>query len=46
MSELPNETEFDTITYWEHIMKYLCLVYVEEKVLNAMPQHERIAALE
>jgi hypothetical protein len=24
-------------------MKYLCLVYVEEKVLNAMPQHERIA---
>jgi len=24
-------------------MKYLCLVYVEEKVLNAMSQHERIA---
>ena len=24
-------------------MKYLCLVYIEEKVLNAMPQHERIA---
>ena len=23
-------------------MKYLCLVYVEEKVLNAMPQNERI----
>ena len=24
-------------------MKYLCLVYVEEKVLNAMPQNERTA---
>jgi hypothetical protein len=24
-------------------MKYLCLVYVEEKILNAMPQNERIA---
>ena len=24
-------------------MKYLCLVYVEEKTLNAMPQNERIA---
>lgn len=24
-------------------MKYLCLVYVEEKVLHAMPQNERIA---
>ena len=24
-------------------MKYLCLVYVEEKVLNAMPQNERIS---
>ena len=24
-------------------MKYLCLVYVEEKVLNAMPQNERVA---
>lgn len=23
-------------------MKYLCLVYVEEKVLHAMPQNERI----
>ena len=23
-------------------MKYLCLVYVEEKVLNAMPQNERL----
>ena len=23
-------------------MKYLCLVYVEEKVLHAMPQHERL----
>ncbi len=23
-------------------MKYLCLVYVEEKVLNAMPQNERV----
>ena len=24
-------------------MKYLCLVYLEEKTLNAMPQSERIA---
>lgn len=24
-------------------MKYLCLVYVEEKILNAMPQNERIS---
>ena len=24
-------------------MKYLCLVYVEEKTLHAMPQNERIA---
>ena len=24
-------------------MKYLCLVYVEEKTLNVMPQDERIA---
>ncbi|MDF0673483.1 MAG: YciI family protein [Nitrospira sp.] len=24
-------------------MKYLCLVYVEEKVLNAFPNHERLA---
>lgn len=24
-------------------MKYLCLVYVEEKTLQAMPRHERIA---
>ncbi len=24
-------------------MKYLCLVYVEEKVLNAMPHNERVA---
>lgn len=24
-------------------MKYLCLVYVEEKILNAMPQNERTA---
>ena len=24
-------------------MKYLCLVYVEEKILHAMPQSERIA---
>lgn len=24
-------------------MKYLCLVYVEEKILNAMPQNERVA---
>lgn len=24
-------------------MKYLCLVYVEEKTLQAMPQHERVA---
>lgn len=24
-------------------MKYLCLVYVEEKLFNAMPQNERIA---
>ncbi|HEX6726755.1 MAG TPA: YciI family protein [Nitrospira sp.] len=24
-------------------MKYLCLVYVEEKVLNAFPSHERLA---
>ena len=24
-------------------MKYLCLVYVEEKILNAMPQDERVA---
>ncbi len=24
-------------------MKYLCLVYVEEKVLNAFPSHERRA---
>jgi hypothetical protein len=24
-------------------MKYICLVYVEETVLNAMPQNERIA---
>jgi hypothetical protein len=24
-------------------MKYLCLVYLEEKILNAMPQTERIA---
>ena len=23
-------------------MKYICLVYVEEKVLHAMPQHERL----
>ena len=23
-------------------MRYLCLVYVEEKLLNAMPQNERI----
>ena len=22
-------------------MKYLCLVYVEEKILNALPKHER-----
>jgi hypothetical protein len=25
----------------EHRMKYLCLVYVEEKTLGAMPQNER-----
>lgn len=24
-------------------MKYLCLVYVEEQVLNAFPNHERVA---
>ena len=24
-------------------MKYLCLVYVEEKILNAMPQTERVS---
>ncbi|NGZ10265.1 MAG: YciI family protein [Nitrospira sp. LK70] len=24
-------------------MKYLCLVYVEENVLNAFPSHERLA---
>ena len=24
-------------------MKYLCLIYVEEKVLNAFPSHERLA---
>lgn len=24
-------------------MKYLCLVYLEEKTLNAMPQKERVA---
>ena len=24
-------------------MKYLCLVYLEEKFLHAMPQHERVA---
>jgi hypothetical protein len=24
-------------------MKYLCLVYVEEKILHAMPQSERVA---
>jgi len=24
-------------------MKYLCLVYVEEKTLNAFPNHERVA---
>lgn len=24
-------------------MKYLCLVYVEEKILHAMPQQERVA---
>lgn len=27
----------------EYNMKYLCLVYVEEKVLNAFPSHERLA---
>jgi hypothetical protein len=27
----------------EHRMKYLCLVYVEEKTLHAMPQNERVA---
>jgi hypothetical protein len=27
----------------ELTMKYLCLVYVEEKILNAMPQNERVA---
>jgi len=27
----------------EHTMKYLCLVYVEEKTLHAMPQNERTA---
>jgi len=27
----------------EHIMKYLCLVYVEEKILHALPSHERVA---
>jgi hypothetical protein len=26
----------------EHTMKYLCLVYVEEKILHAMPQSERV----
>ena len=24
-------------------MKYLCLVYVEEKTLHALPSHERVA---
>ncbi len=24
-------------------MKYLCLVYVEETLLNAFPSHERLA---
>ena len=24
-------------------MKYLCLVYVEEKILHALPSHERVA---
>ncbi|MEK9141365.1 MAG: YciI family protein [Nitrospirota bacterium] len=24
-------------------MKYLCLVYVEEKILNSFPNHERLA---
>ena len=23
-------------------MKYLCLVYVEEKILHALPSHERV----
>jgi hypothetical protein len=27
----------------EHTMKYLCLVYVEEKILHALPSHERVA---
>lgn len=25
----------------EHVMKYICLVYVEEKLLNALPKTER-----
>src|SRR5215813_12388187 len=25
----------------EHAMKYICLVYVEEKILNALPKPER-----
>ncbi|NOS77659.1 MAG: YciI family protein, partial [Nitrospira sp.] len=24
-------------------MKYLCLIYVEEKILHALPSHERVA---
>jgi len=27
-------------------MKYLCLVYIEEKVLNALPRNERVALSE
>ena len=27
-------------------MKYLCLVYVEEKILHALPSHERVALSE
>jgi hypothetical protein len=30
-------------SYREYAMKYLCLVYVEEKTLHAMSQSERVA---
>lgn len=26
---------------WEDVMKYLCLIYVEERILNAIPKDER-----
>ena len=42
-NSLQTDRDVKPLDLREHIMKYLCLVYVEETVLNSFPSNERTA---